>query len=336
MLHQSRVADIWTGHQTWCSVELTMKKRAAAELLGNLRDWSRVEPLTGDASQRRYSRIWAFTGATAILVEYPRVVRDQLARDLDVLSWCRDRGLPVPSLLASDLSGGRAMLEDFGDTDAEVVISETSPADRGRWFGVLLGPLVTLASCEPARLPCWNPPLDETRLRWELAGFELWYVGHHKGTAPGRRLSRWLDALAASVALHPRRVCHRDYHLNNLLIRPGRRIGVIDIQDILVGPDTYDIVSLVAERAAIRLLSADDRSSVMTAWAEQTAARPGWRERALRVRLQRGLKVLGSFARFVAEGRAEYLGWLEELAPALADPASAVGAPPEAIALLVD
>jgi hypothetical protein len=169
-----------------------------------------------------------------------------------------------------------------------------------------------------------------------LAGFELWYVRYGKGVRPGRAVDRWLDAVAAAVAEHPVRVCHRDYHFNNILIGPDRRVGIIDVQDILIGPDTYDIVSLVTERAATHLLSETDRSAAMELWAERTAARPGWRERAVLVRLQRGLKVLGTFARFVAEGRSEYAGWLGRLAPTLGRPAAAFGAPPEAISLLVD
>ena len=78
---------------------------------------------------------------------------------------------------------------------------------------------------------------------------------------PGRTICQ--DELAAAVAAHPRRVCHRDFHLNNLYLLDGPRVGLIDIQDILVGPDTYDVVSLTCERAARRLLSRRQRQDLL-------------------------------------------------------------------------
>lgn len=298
--------------------------------------WRRFEPVTGDASLRRYTRVWNTDGRTAILVEYPPPVRRQLPRDLEVFSWCRRRGLRVPDLFSSDLETGRALIEDLGVADAEVTLEATPGAARLRLFHRMLEPLETLARCEPGDLPPWNPPLDRERLRWELAGFELWYLHHYRSRPPSPELSSWLDDLAREVGNHPRRVCHRDYHLNNLLIQDGGAVGVIDIQDILVGPDTYDVVSLVAERAAARLISSGEQRSVLDAWAQRTGASPGWRERAALVRVQRGLKVLGTFARFILEGRTEYRRWLTDLEMGLAAPMNAVGASPDVTAFLLD
>lgn len=296
--------------------------------------WDRTEALAGDASMRRYSRL-SRPGRTAIQVNYPESVRIQLERDLEVLAWCRDRGIRVPDLLAVDLAGGRAILEDLGADDAEAALEATQPNDRLAFCERTLEPLQQLATIDPVDLPAWNPPLDGNRMRWEMAGFELWFIRHYRSQKPSVDLSRWLDDVATRADHHPKRVCHRDYHLNNLLIRKTGEIGVIDIQDILVGPDTYDVVSLVYERAATRL-PPGDRLTLLETWAERTGAQTGWRQRAELVRIQRGLKVLGTFARFVVSGQPRYRPWLNELAATLSELLPNTTAPPDVTALLLD
>ncbi len=297
-------------------------------------DWARRDALTGDASPRRYSRLWAADGRTAILVEYPAAIRNRLTDDLEVLSWCLRRGLNVPEILGCDPPAGQAVLSDLGREDAEAAFEAAAPDDRRRLVEEILKPLEILSGCAVEELPLWNPPLDRHRLRWELAGFELWFVRHYRSGNPSAALGRWLDELAAEVGSHPRRVCHRDYHLNNLLIGQDGSIGIIDIQDILVGPDTYDAVSLTSERAATRLLSSVQRCEILASWAHHTRAEPGWRERAAAVRIQRGLKVLGTFARFSVAGRTEYRQWMIDLARNLIEPLEHRGADDHTVALL--
>ena len=314
-------------------MEKTMMSMTTSRPL-QLADWSRRDALTGDASPRRYSRLWTTDDQTAILVEYPAAIRNRLADDLEVLSWCRGRGLDVPEILGCDLPSGLAVLSDLGSADAEATLEATAPDDRRRLVEEMLQPLEILAGCAVEDLPPWNPPLDRIRLRWELAGFELWYVRHYKSESTSAALGQWLDELAAEVGSHPRRVCHRDYHLNNLLIGRDGSVGVIDIQDVLVGPDTYDAVSLTAERAATRLLTQAQRREILASWAHRTCAEPGWRERAAAVQIERGLKVLGTFARFTLAGRTEYRQWMIDLARDLVEPVERRGADDHTVALL--
>jgi aminoglycoside/choline kinase family phosphotransferase len=185
-------------------------------------------------------------------------------------------------------------------------------------------------------MPGWNRPLDRARLRWELAGFELWFVRYRRDTPPNRALCRWLDELAEEVARHPRRICHRDYHVNNLFVLDTGEIAVIDAQDVLVGPDTYDGVSLLEERAMRELLTARERRRWREVWAERTGAAPGWQQRWGPVRTQRALKVLGTFARLGASGRPGYAGWMSDVAAALAADANDLGLPTPLIDLLLD
>ncbi len=283
--------------------------------------------LAGDASRRRYFRLEGAGGRTAVRVEYPAGEADRLRTDLEVLRWFARRGIRVPRIL--DVSGDppSAVLEDFGPDDAEAVLRRTPPAERLAAVPELIRPLAVLAAVPPDDLPRWNRPLDAARLREELAGFEHWYLRAWLGRRTGPATAAWLDRLAARVGRHPRRVCHRDFHLNNLFLLPGRSPGVIDVQDVLVGPDTYDVASLVGERAFPELLGEAGRRVALERWAEETSPAAGWRSRFEEALLQRGLKVLGTFARLTLEGRNGYRGWILPLARRLAGPAERLGAP---------
>jgi len=298
--------------------------------------WVREQELVGDASYRRYARIWDGGDRTAILARYPPRVRSQIVRDLEVRAWCEARGLRVPALLDHDLDGAWVILEDFGPDDAEMTLERTAAEGRQALTRQLLSPLARLAGFVATDLPSWNPPLDRSRMRWELAGFELWFVRHHLERTPSPDVGRWLDDLAAAIDEHPRRVCHRDYHLNNLFFLADGTVGMIDYQDILVGPDTYDAVSLLGERGLPRLLEEPARLAVQEAWASETDARPGWQERWLLVRVQRALKVLGTFSRLVASGSAPYSSWLENLALETGPELATLEAPSELVDLLLD
>jgi len=296
--------------------------------------WARREELRGDASNRSYARLWNHHGDTAILVRYPRIDRRRLARDLEVRDWCVRQGLRVPALIDHDLDEGWAIVEDFGAGDAERDISSAAPDRRLLLAKRTIAPLVTLARIAPEKLPRWNAPLDHVRLRWELSGFELWYLRHRCAADPSPAVGEWLDRLALAIDGHPRRVCHRDYHLNNLFFVGTTEVGIIDFQDALVGPDTYDAVSLLGERAMPLVLGKEDRDRIRRVWAENTGAAAGWRERWRLVSIQRGLKVLGTFARLAATGAEQYDVWMETLVRDLSPRLSAVDAPQGLVELM--
>jgi aminoglycoside/choline kinase family phosphotransferase len=298
--------------------------------------WMREQELAGDASCRRYARIWDRSDRTAILARYPPTVRSQMVRDLEVRAWCAANGLRVPALLDHDLDRGWVVLEDFGPDDAEISLQKTPVERRQALTRQFLRPLARLAEFVPTDLPTWNQPLDRKRLRWELAGFELWFVRHYLELAPSPDVGRWLDDLAAAIDEHPRRVCHRDYHLNNLFLLADGTVGMIDYQDILVGPDTYDAVSLLGERGLPRLLEEPEKIRVQESWAIDTNAQSGWRERWLLARVQRALKVLGTFSRLVASGSEPYSSWLDNLALETGPELATLEAPSELVDLLLD
>lgn len=298
--------------------------------------WIEEKPLAGDASTRRYARLTDAVGNAAVMVRYPDEVFWQIERDLDVRSWCARQGLRVPALLEHPPGSNWAVVEDFGPSDAEDTLQAATASGQLTLTKRLVGPLVLLSRIAPSTLPRWNQPLDARRLRWELAGFELWFLRHRKGSQPPADVGSWLDALAEDIDHHPKRVCHRDFHTNNLFFVENSDVGVIDFQDILIGPDTYDIVSCLNERAVPELLGVQGREEVAEHWARETSAAAGWRGRARQVRLQRALKVLGSFARFEALGKTSYVPWMLALSREVAPELQAAGAPPALTGLLLD
>ncbi len=297
--------------------------------------WRRLAPLAGDASQRRYARLWRAGSGTAIAVLYPVGAEQVLARDLEVRTWLEVRGLRVPRLLAAATAEGWALLEDFGAEDAATGLVALDDSGRAAALSRLLDPLEALARLDPEDLPSWTTPLDRDRLRWELCGFELWYLRHARRLSPSAGVGAWLDEFAAECAAAPTRVCHRDYHLNNLFLLDDGSVGIIDFQDVLVGPEAYDLVSLVGERDALELVSQPLRQAAVQSWAARTAVAAGWPRRVTVIAAQRGLKVLGTFARLEATRRTAYGRWLEPLAASTARLLGAVGAPGELVGLLL-
>lgn len=297
---------------------------------------ARVKPLAGDASNRRYWRLRGVHGERAVRAVYPPGSEQRLARDVAAFRWLRDRGIHVPKVLDVAVHPPSILLEDLGAEDAEQTLRSTPEAQRPARTLVLVAPLVPLAGLEPEALPPWNRPLDRARLEEELEDFATWALGRWLDRPPTRATRSWLRDLAAELASHPRRICHRDYHLNNLFFLPGGSVGVIDAQDVLVGPDTYDAASFLGERALPELIPEEARRAWAERWAEATAAEPGWEVRLEGTTLQRGLKVLGTFARLSLAGKGGYRRWMGPLAERLLAPARRFRAPSKLLENLLD
>jgi aminoglycoside/choline kinase family phosphotransferase len=271
-------------------------------------------PLTGDASQRRFFRITLRDGATVVAAFYPPGGADQAARDHTVQRWGVERELPLPSPLG--LQGEVTVSTDLGDEHVAAVL-ERDPA------AALAGALEALTAFQRCRFDALpTPPFDAPFFRRELAVFEQQaapLVGAPGGAA-------FLDRLAGRLASHPRRLVHRDFHVNNLL-RHDQRIWAVDFQDMRGGPDTYDLASLLRERATA------GRSVGEPRWRQQAAARlgweVGWEGRYWECAAQRGLKVLGTFLRLSAAGQSGYLAWLPGVAAKALEALVVLDAPAE-------
>jgi len=210
-------------------------------------------------------------------------------------------GLHVPHIHAQDLEQGFLLLEDLGDRLYLPSLDEDS-ADR--LYGDALGALMAMQACAPAQ---GLPPYDRELLMQELELFRHWLCGEHLGLALTDADHGMLDTvfewLVANALEQPQVYVHRDYHSRNLMITPAGNPGVIDFQDAVAGPATYDLVSLLKD-AYIRwpLERVEDWAWGYFQLAVQSGVlQPGHDARFLRwfdlMGVQRHVKVAGIFAR---------------------------------------
>ena len=272
-----------------------------------------VTELAGDASRRRFFRVSLADGATVVAALYPAALEEQAERDHEVQLWGWRRGLPIPRPLGRH--GVVVASQDVGDEDLDRAI-----ALRGE--GVLdpaLEALGAFQACDCRDLP--TPPFDAAFFRRELGIFEdLALPAEVRGR---REVSRFLDGLARSLAAHPYRLAHRDFHVNNLFLSEGR-VWAVDYQDMRGGPDTYDLVSLLRERGGAALA---DEAGARARAASRFGWEPGWERRYIECAAQRGLKVIGTFLRLADAGRSEYLRWLPAVSARSLEALEALGAP---------
>jgi aminoglycoside/choline kinase family phosphotransferase len=262
-----------------------------------------VEILPGDVGRRRYFRLVLADDRTVLGVVYPPEETDSRLRWNAARAVLRER-VRVPSLIADDQQGNQ-LVEDFGRTDIASLLGER-PEQRALWLERAADAAAAVAQMPD---PGINPPFDAAFFRRELdlareAVFDLWLV------RPLSRVEReahdaWADALCREISAHPRAMCHRDYHGNNLF-PVGADVGAIDFQDLRSGPDAYDLASLLWERTTLSWMTPEIAEPVTAGFARRRGLdAAGFRARFDRVLLQRAWKVCGTFARAVAQGRGE-------------------------------
>ncbi len=270
----------------------------------------KLVPASGDASFRRYFRVQLPEGGTLIAMDAPPDKEDCVPF-IDVTGRLERAGVHVPHIHAQDLEQGFLLLEDLGD---RLYLGELSGETADRLYGDAIDALLRIQHSDGRGLPLY----DHELLWREMSLFPEWLLERHLGLtlAPAERvlLEQSFELLSESALAQPRVPVHRDYHSRNLLVCEVRSPGVIDYQDAVLGPLTYDLVSLLrdcyirwpaarvdewlndyAERALdAGLLAADDRIRVRR-WFNLMG-------------VQRHLKAAGIFARlWQRDGKSGYL-----------------------------
>jgi len=203
----------------------------------------RLEPLAGDASFRRYFRV-ALGARRWVLMDAPPPLED-VRPFLRVRAWLARAGLRVPALHAADEQRGMLLLEDFGDTSWAAWL-----AAGGDVRPLFEDALAQLQRLQAAAVGYALPVFDVPRMLRECALFCDWYLPCVAGVrlTPFQRrgLLQALSPHLARIAALPRVPVHLDFHSRNLMLPDGRTpLGVIDFQDALLGPVTYDLASLL-------------------------------------------------------------------------------------------
>jgi aminoglycoside/choline kinase family phosphotransferase len=233
---------------------LRSRIQAYLDRTGLSRAKPRVVPLTGDASDRHYYRLLAAAGPPRVLAlsagpfDFARLPFANVARLLDRMP------VPVPSILDHHDDLGLLALEDLGDVTLQAHLGATPGAGHEALYLEAIGIIATIQSRgveleSPEYLP-YGIAFDEARLTWELEFFVKHFIEAYRGAAvtTGIReaLGREWRWIVEELAAEPRVLCHRDYHSRNLMWHNGR-LFVIDFQDARMGPDTYDLVSLLRD-----------------------------------------------------------------------------------------
>ncbi|UHD14626.1 aminoglycoside phosphotransferase family protein [Thiocapsa bogorovii] len=216
-------------------------RRWAAGILGS-EDFE-LQPASSDASFRRYWRLY-HGGTTRVLMDAPPDLED-CGRFADLSRRLRAVGLNTPEIHAEDRADGFLMMTDFGD---RLYLGELTDDTADRLYGDALNALAIIQTRGPTE---GLPSYDEAFLRRELGLFSEWFLGllPDPVLAPeeSEALARVEDRLVASALEQPRVCVHRDYHSRNLMLTDTGNPGILDFQDAVVGPVTYDLVSLLRD-----------------------------------------------------------------------------------------
>lgn len=204
-----------------------------------------VRPASADASFRRYFRV-SGNGATYIVMDAPPDKED-MRPFIEIAHRLHHLGLNVPEVLEQDQTRGYLLLTDLGQ---QMYLQQLNESTVERLYGDALGALVVLQAgifTDPGFLPEY----DEALLRRELELFREWYLGRHLGLKLSRAQTATLDGvfttLVHSALAQPRVWVHRDYHSRNLMVTHENSPGILDFQDAVRGPATYDLVSLLRD-----------------------------------------------------------------------------------------
>jgi aminoglycoside/choline kinase family phosphotransferase len=213
-----------------------------------------VVPLTGDASDRRYFRVLGRNGSRQVLAVHPGPIDFDHLPFVNVARLLAAMPVPAPRVIAHSNELGIIALQDLGDVTLQAHLGAATPAEHAALYRQAVA-LIEAMQRRGAELasPHYVPygiAFDEDKLMWELQFFTRHFLEAYRGAAltPGdtEALTAEYRAIAGELASEPRVLCHRDYHSRNLMLHGGQ-LHIIDFQDARMGPDTYDLASLLRD-----------------------------------------------------------------------------------------
>jgi N-acetylmuramate 1-kinase len=269
-----------------------------------------LAPASEDASFRRYWRATLGDGRTCVAMDAPPAQED-CGSFVRVARMLADAGVHAPQVLAQDLEQGFLLLTDLG---TRVYLHQLNPGNAAALFADATDALLRWQLATRAGE---LPPYDEALLRREMNLFPEWYIGKHLrrslSSPQAESLEKIFTLLAQSALAQPAVYVHRDYMPRNLMVCEPNP-GVLDFQDAVLGPITYDVVSLLRD-AFISWHEEQVLDWAARYWEKAKRARlpvaadfgEFWRAFEW-MGLQRHLKVLGIFARInYRDGKPKYL-----------------------------
>jgi len=203
----------------------------------------RLSPASEDASFRSYLRLE--TDAESLIIMDAPPDREPCDQFIAVAHKLRNAGLNAPEIIAQNPTEGFLLLTDFGGRD---YLSQLGPESEASLYGDALAALLLMQTHIDADD---LPPYDATLLNREMDLFHDWFLGKLLGISLDQeQLSIWQSikqGLIENALAQPQVFVHRDYHSRNLMKLETHNPGILDFQDAVKGPVTYDLVSLLRD-----------------------------------------------------------------------------------------
>ena len=204
----------------------------------------RYTPLRGDASFRRYFRVECGDGRNLVLMDSPPD-RENPTPFVAVTQRLTEHGVRAPCIRHADLARGFLLLDDFGD---ELYLNRLDRTNVETLYRAAMDTLVEIQRIDPAGLPAY----DLETMMGEMRLFTEWLLGRHLGVKLNAADARFFDEAFGQIATdalsQPQTFVHRDYHSRNLVVvEENAPPGVLDYQDAVRGPISYDLASLLRD-----------------------------------------------------------------------------------------
>ena len=215
---------------------------------------AKVLPLTGDASDRRYYRVLVRNEPSQVLALHTGTIDFDNLPFVNVARLLARMPVPVPRILAHSNELGIIALQDLGDVTLQAHLGAASQKQHAALYRQAVSFIEVLQRRgreleSPEYLP-YGIAFDVEKLMWELQFFTKHFLEGYRGAAlteaTREALSREYATIVEELAAEPRVLCHRDYHSRNLMLH-NESLHIIDFQDARMGPDTYDLVSLLRD-----------------------------------------------------------------------------------------
>ena len=203
-----------------------------------------LRPASSDASFRRYFRVDTADGGTLIAMDAPPPQED-VRPFVHVAQLFAGTGITVPNIIAQDVERGFLLLTDLGNT---TYLKQLNPDTAHKLY---LDAIEALVQLQTHSAPGQLPEYDRELLQRELMLFPDWYLSKHRNAALDDKqrsdLNAVFDVLLANNLAQAQVFVHRDYHSRNLMVLQSGNPGILDFQDAVYGPITYDLVSLLRD-----------------------------------------------------------------------------------------
>ena len=283
---------------------------------------SRVVPLTGDASDRKYFRVIPSDGPSIVLALHAGPIEFASLPFANVAGLLHQVPLPVPAMLDHANALGIVALQDLGDVTLQAHLGAASPTEHAALYrqAVAFVELLQRRGAELASdiyLP-YRMAFDVEKLTWELEYFARHFVEGYRGivlsAAERAALQEEWSPIVEELAAETRVLCHRDYHSRNLMLHDGS-LYIIDFQDARMGPDTYDLVSLLRDSYVdLTDRELDELIAYFLALKKNDGSATDdeeFRRRFDLMALQRNLKALGTFGyQTITRGNTVYIQYM--------------------------